>query len=65
MCCHGLLAQYGAETRERRHTFGKKMLKGGGKKTLKRIDVVCDNFDVCQPIKSRVPPAGAERGELD
>ena len=38
-----MLPQYGAETRARRLTFGKKMLKDGGKKTLAKIDVVCDN----------------------
>merc|ERR1719247_1384442 len=46
---------FSAETRGRRLIFGRKMLKeGGARKTLVRIDVACDNFDVCQPIKSRV-----------
>ena len=29
-----------------------------------RIDVACDNFDVCQPIKSRVPPQAQREGAL-
>ena len=62
MPCHGLLAQFSAETRGRRLIFGEKMLKDeGARKTLVKTDVACDNFDVCQPIKSRVPPQ-AQRG---
>ena len=60
---HGLLAQFSAETRGRRLIFGKKLLKeGGARKTLVRIDVAADNFDVCQPIKSRVPPQAQREG---
>ena len=62
---HGLLAQFSAETRGRRLIFGKKLLKeGGARKTLVRIDVAADNFDVCQPIKSRVPPQAQREGGL-
>ena len=65
MSCHGLLAQFGKEARVRRNTFGKKMLKDGGSETLKKIDVVLDNFDVCQPIKSRVPPQAQRERVVD
>ena len=48
--------QYCAATRERREAFGKKMIKDGGNtKTIKKIHVSADNFDVKLPIPSRVP----------
>ena len=43
-------------------TFGKKMLKdGGNKKTLKKVHVNVDNFDVRMPIASLVPQPHRER----
>ena len=54
--------QYCAATRERREVFGKKMIKDGGNtKTIKKIHVCADNFDVKTPIPSRVPQPQRER----